>query len=168
MRRLLALALVVAIGTLGMPGVSFAAGPRSSEVPGQVAGTARTEVGSPIANASVRLRNSGTGQIAGTTTTAANGEYVFKNVPAGNYVVELVDGSGNVLATSVPVSLATSESVTGVALTATVGKAGVGGVSGPGLGRFFTSTAGILRLVGAGGGMVAGVIGATTQKSPSR
>lgn len=168
MRRLLALALTVAIATIGMPVVSFAAGPRTSGMPGQVAGTARTEVGTPIANATVRLRNTGTNQVAGTATTAANGEYAFKNVPAGNYVIELVDSNGAVIATSAPVSLAASESVTGVALNATVGKAGVGAVSGAGGGAFFTSTAGILLLVGAGGGLVAGIIGATAQKSPSR
>jgi hypothetical protein len=133
---------------------------------GQVAGTARTEVGNPIANTSVRLRNTGTGQVAGTTTTAANGEYSFKNVPEGNYVIELVDSNGTVIATSAPVALTSTESVTGVALTATAGKAGVGAVAGSG--HFFTSTAGILLLAAAGSGLVVGVIGATTQKSPSR
>jgi hypothetical protein len=128
-----------------MPGVSFAAGPRGTGMPGQVAGTARSEAGAPIANGTVRLRNTGTGQVAATTTTAADGEYTFKNVPAGTYVVELVDNTGAVIAASMPVSLTGTESVTGVALTASVGKAGVGAVSGPGLGRFFTSTAGIDR-----------------------
>jgi hypothetical protein len=168
MRRVLALALVAAIASLGMPSLSFAAGARATGTTGQVSGAVRTDAGTPIANASVRLRNTGTGQVAGTTTTAANGEYSFKNVPAGNYVIELMDSQGNAVATSMPVTMETSGTVNGVAITAPVGKAGVGAVSQPGLGHFFTSTAGILLLVGAGGGLVAGVIGATTQKSPSR
>lgn len=168
LRRSLALALVVAIALLGVPSVTSAAGPRAQATGGQVGGAARTGTGSPIANATVRLRNTGTGQAAGTATTAVNGEFSFKNVPAGNYVVELVDNSGAVIATSAPVSLTGSESVTGVAITATVGKAGVGAVPATGQGSFFRTSTGILILAAAGAGLGVGAWASLTQKSPSR
>jgi hypothetical protein len=152
-----------------VPSVSLAAGSQVQPAGGQVAGTIRSEAGSPIANATVRLRNTGTGDVVTTSRTAADGRYSFNNVPAGNYVVELVDNDGKVIATSMPVPLASgSMSVSGVALTATVGKAGVGAVGAAGAGRFFTSTAGILLLAAAGGGIVAGIVGAMESASPSK
>jgi hypothetical protein len=166
MKRFLALVLTLALVTLGLPTVSFAAGPQTS---GQVAGTAQTGNGSPIANGTVRLRNTGTGEVAGTSRTAVNGAYSFGNVPAGNYVVELVDANGAVIATSMPVTLAAgSMAVTGVALTTAVGKAGVGAVGASGAGAFFHSTGGILLLAAAGGGAVAGIYAATRTTSASQ
>jgi hypothetical protein len=151
---------------LGMPGLSFAAA--SQQGGSQVSGTARTSTGTPVGNATVRLRNTGSGEIAQTARTNARGEYSFAKVPAGSYVVELVDGSGAVVATSVPVSLVGTESVTGVALTTAAGTAGVGAVAAGGAGHFFTTTKGILLLAAVGGGIVAGVVGSTGDKSPSK
>jgi hypothetical protein len=166
MKRFLALSLACAIVLLGVPSASSAAGPQTT---GQVAGTAQTRGGNPIANGTVRLRNTGTGEVAGTSRTAANGAYSFGNVPAGNYVVELVDANGAVIATSVPVSLATgSMAVTGVALTAAVGKAGVGAVAGSSTGAFFHSTGGILLLAAAGTVAAVGIYEATKTTSPSQ
>jgi len=169
MRRLLALSLACAIVALGVPSVSLAAGPQVQSTGGQVAGTARSEAGSPIGNATVRLRNTATGEVASTSRTAANGEYSFGRVPAGNYVVELVDNNGVVIATSMPVSLATgSMSVTGVALTTAAGKAGIGAVGAMGPGPFFHSTGGLLLLAAAAGGGVVGILGATKTASASK
>ena len=168
MRRLLALALVLAIAGLGVPATTFAATPQAKVVNPQVAGVARSEAGAPIANTTVRLRNTGNGEVVATSKTGADGGYSFKNVPAGNYVIELVDNNGAVVATSMPVSLSGTESVTGVALTAQAGKAGAGAVGGVGVGKFFTSTAGILLLAAAGGGLMAGVVGASSTTSPSK
>jgi hypothetical protein len=169
MRKFLSLALVVAIVSLGMPSVSFAAGRGAQQGNGQVMGTARSEAGSPIANATVRLRNSATGDVVATSKTTATGEFSFGNVPTGSYVVELVDGNGAVIATSAAVSLAPgATSVTGVALTAAVGKAGVGAVAATGGGHFFTSTGGIVLLAAVGAGVVAGVYFATRTTSASQ
>lgn len=168
MKRFLALALALAIVFLGVPGVSSAAG-RQASSSSQVAGTATSQAGTPMANTTVRLRNMATGEVAATSRTSASGAYTFAKVPAGNYVVELVDNNGAVIATSAPVALATgSMSIQGVALTPAAGKAGVGAVAGTSTGHFFTSTAGIVLLVGAGAGAVAGVVVATRTTSPSR
>lgn len=170
MRRLLALLLASAIVSLGLPAVSYAAGPQAQPANGQVAGTAQTGAGSPIANATVRLRNTASGDVAATAKTDAGGAYSFGRVPAGNYVAELVDGNGAVIATSMPVSLTSgSMSVTGLALTAANGKAGVGAVgTTTGVRGLFTTTGGILLVAATAGGAVAGIIGATKTTSPSR
>jgi hypothetical protein len=169
MKRLLALALVLAMVSLGVPATAFAAAPQAKMGNGQVTGAAQNEAGSPIANATVRLRNTGTGDVVATSRTAADGGYSFSNLAAGNYVVELVDSNGAVIATSVALSLTTgSMSVSGVALTAAVGKAGVGAVGATGAGHFFTSTGGILLLAAVGAGVVVAVIGATEETSASK
>ena len=169
MRRFLALALAFAIVSLGVPTTAFAAAPQAKVVNGQVAGTARSAAGTPIANTTVRLRNTGNGEVVVTSKTTASGEYTFKGDPAGNYVVELVDNNGVVIATSMPVSLATgSMSVTGVALTTAAGKAGIGAVGAMGPGPFFHSTGGLLLLAAAAGGGVVGILGATKTASASR
>lgn len=165
MRRLLALALVVAMVSLGVPQVTWAAAPQGGS---QVSGSAKTSTGSPIANATVRLRNTGTGEVAQTVKTNARGEYSFGKVPSGSYVVELLDNNGAVAATSMPVSLAAAQSVTGVALTTAAGATGVGAVGAAGAGHFFTSAAGVLLIVGAAGGIVAGIVASGEDKSPSK
>ncbi len=152
--------------SLGVPAAGFAAAPQAK---GQVAGSAQTGGGNPIANTTVRLRNTGTGDIAATSRTAADGSYSFGSVPAGSYVVELVDANGAVIATSAAISLGTgSMSVSGVALTAAVGKAGVGAVAETGVGSLFHTTGGLLLVAAAAGGFVAGAVGATKTTSASQ
>jgi hypothetical protein len=169
MRRLLALTLALAMVCLGVPSASFAAGRLGQQEGNRVLGTARSEAGSPIANATVRLRNTATGDVTATSRTAASGEFVFRGVPAGNYVVELVDNNGVVIATSKSISLAAgSMSVTGVALTAAVGKAGVGAVGATGAAHFFTSTGGIVLLAAVGTVAVVGIVAATRTTSASQ
>lgn len=169
MRRVLALALAAAIVSLGVPGASSAARRQTQVTAGQVSGAAKDRAGMPITNASVRLRNTATGQVAGVTRTAADGSYEFRRVPAGNYVVELIDENGGVAAASMSITVSpASMTVSGVVVTGASGKAGVGAMATTGLGPFFKSTAGILLLTAAGGGLAAGIIGASSDKSPSR
>ncbi|MCK6394374.1 SdrD B-like domain-containing protein [Zoogloea sp.] len=60
--------------------------------PGSISGTVREDVDNnntgdtPIAGVTVQLKDS-TGTVVQTTTTDANGNYTFNNVPAGNYTV---------------------------------------------------------------------------------
>lgn len=169
MKRILAFTLALAMVSLGLPSVSYAAGRQAQQVGGQVLGTARSEAGSLISNAAVRLRNTASGEVISTSRTAANGDFSFSNVPAGSYVVELLDNSGAVIATSSSVSLAAgSMGVTGVVLTASAGRAGAAVVGSTTAGHFFTSTGGIVLLAAIGGGAVAGIVLATRTTSPSR
>jgi hypothetical protein len=172
MKSILALTLALAMVSLGVPSVSFAAGRQARQGGGQLVGTARSDAGNPIANGTVRLRDTANGEVISTTRTAANGDFSFGSVPAGDYVVELVDSNGIVIATSSSVSLAAGAmSVTGVPLTVAVAKTATGsaGAAGAtGAGHFFTSTGGIVLLAALGGGAVAGVVAATRTTSPSK
>jgi hypothetical protein len=53
--------------------------------------------GRPVANATLRLRNAATGEIAGRTVSADAGQFTFVEAAAGTYVVECVDDLGKVL-----------------------------------------------------------------------
>lgn len=165
MRRFFALALVAALIGLGLPTNTFAAAKPQN---GQISGAAKNQGGQPLANHTVRLRNVGSGQIAGTATTSAGGQFTFTNLAAGNYVIEVVDAAGQVVATSTTLTLsAATMTLTGVAVTASA--AGVAAAAGAAAGgSFFTSTAGIVLLVAAGGGAVAAVVATRGDESPKK
>ena len=164
MKRLLALALVVALVTLGVPTSTFA-GPR---VNSSVAGIAKDMTGSPLANTTVRLRNVLTGQLAGTTRTSIAGAFLFENLKSGNYIVETLDAAGRIVAASSSVDLAPGASMTGVAVTAPAAPKQAGAPAVAGGGSFFTSTTGIILLAAIGAGVVAGIVVATRDSSPSK
>jgi len=127
---------------------------------GSIAGTASSSSGQSMANATVHLRNASTGQLAGSTTTNGAGAYSFTGLPAGQYVVEVVNGSGEIVATSTPVSLAAGINITGINVMTPAAAMTTGG------GSWFTSKAGILTMVAAGVG-VAGVTVAATRPNAS-
>jgi len=132
-----------------------------ADAAGSVSGTAQPSAGHSAANAAVRLRNLTTGNVAGTSVTDASGAFTFAGVEPGNYVVEMLDGAGNVVSTSATVAV-TQGAVTGVAVGSAAAVAG-------GVGGFFGSTLGILTIAAAGAG-VAGVTVAANRPvaSPSR
>jgi hypothetical protein len=68
--------------------------------PVSINGIAMTSTGQPVANATVRARNLLTGQVARSTLTTGSGQFIFAGLDAGNYVLELVDATGQVLGTS--------------------------------------------------------------------
>jgi len=161
MKRLLAFTLAVALVLLGVPAPLAAA-----QQTGSLAGIAKDNGGNPLAGYTVQLRNVGTGQLAGTTTSAANGAFSFANLPAGTYVIELVDATGKIIAVSVNIPLAAGATLTGIAVTASaLGAAGMAAGAG-GIGAFFSSTGGIVLLAAAGAGIAVGVVKATG--SPSK
>ena len=161
MKRVLALALVVALVTLGVPTSTFA----GQRVTGSVAGIANDMTGIPLASTTVRLRNVLTGQLAGTTRTSIAGAFLFENLESGNYIVEIIDAARCIVAASSSVNLAPGESMTGVMVTAVKRDC----AAAPARDRsFFTSTTGIILLAAIGAGVVAGVIVATRDSSPSK
>lgn len=167
MKRFLALTLAVALAFIGVPvPLAAAIGPQG---PGSISGVAKGGDQQPLPNYTVRVRNVGTGQIAGTQTTSATGAFSFTGLNAGTYVVEIVDAAGRVIGVTSSISLTAGTMViSGVALTASgLGGAALAGAAGGGIGTFFSSTAGILLIVGAGAGITAGVL-ASRNASPSR
>jgi hypothetical protein len=152
-KRIASLVLIAALGVATAAG----AAPQTS---GRIAGIVRDAQGQALPNAKLQLRSVDTGQVVARSRAAADATYEFKDVPPGNYMVEIVDDSGRVIGLSAAAALATGGVITGLIATLTA-TAAAGGA-------FFASTAGILLLVGLGAGVTAGVIAATNTASPSR
>lgn len=163
MRRVisLAVALVLAAFVTPVPGVLAQAGT------GGVTGTAADASKSPLANHTVRLRNVQTGQIASTTQSAANGSFSFAGVNPGNYVIEIVNAAGDVIATSSTVGVVAGTTatitVTASAITAAAAAAGGGGLAG-----LFTGTSLVVVTAAGVAGVVIAVQATQDDPSPSR
>jgi len=154
MRHVLAVALAVSL--VAPVSSVFAAGAGGAPGTASITGTARA-----AAKATIRLRNLADGQLAGSTTANAAGQFSFVGLEAGNYVVEVVNAAGAVVASSAPIPVAAGAAVTvGVSAAAAVAAAG---------GSFFGSTLGIVSVVAAGaavGGVA--VVATRPAASPSR
>ena len=164
MRRLisLALAIVFAAAVTGTPTL-IAQGQT-----GTVNGVAADPSKNPLANHTVRLRNVSTGQVSGTTTSAANGSFSFAGVTPGNFVIEVVNAAGNIVGTSstIAVTAGTVATVT-VTATALAGAAAAAGGAGA-LAGIFTGTS-LLVVTAAGiAGVVIAVQATQDDASPSR
>ncbi len=164
MKRSFASALIVALVAFGVPAAPLAAAP---QVAGTISGFAKEAGGQPAANVVVRLRNVENGQIAGVVRTEPTGAFTFANVPAGSYVVEIVDGAGRVLATGASIGLAQKATVGGIIVTlpASAKAAAVVGAAG---GSFWSSGAGIALIASLGAETVAGVLIAKADTSPKK
>jgi Carboxypeptidase regulatory-like domain len=153
MHRVLALALVVSMA--GTPSV-FAAGaqaPANSSMSGSV----RNSSGRSIANATVRLRDLETGQLAAAATSDAAGQFSFPGLAAGSFTVEIVDAAGEIVGSSAPISVAAGSAITGVVVTTNDSSKKKGGA-------FFTSTAGVIALAASGAATAGVVIAAQKSK----
>jgi len=94
----------------------------SAARPGQdelasLSGTASDSTGHALANANVQLRNVSTGQLVGNATTNGMGQFNFPSLPAGSYLVEVVNPSGQIVATSGSVVVSPGWAVSGVSVT---------------------------------------------------
>lgn len=151
--------------------------PVVAQATGEIAGTAVVE-GKPLPNITVRLRNVDNGNLVGTMTTNAQGEFRFTGLPAGNYVVETVAPNGTLLGTSARIALtagamiAKGVTVTTSAAAASAAGVGAGAAAGAGAGAgaatgaaaaggFFATTAGIITIAAIGAGIAAAVVAAT-------
>jgi hypothetical protein len=105
----LAMAAVVALASFPVPAAgrqARTAQPRPTEAgvgvtavirqPGTVTGIAWHRDNTPVSHALLRLRDVTAGRIVGGTQADAAGRFSFTSVPAGSYIVELVDEDGAV------------------------------------------------------------------------
>ena len=105
--------------------------------PGQIpssaslSGAASDNAGQVLANTSVQLRNVSTGQLAGSTTTNAVGQFSFVGLTPGSYVVEVLNAAGQIVGTSGSVAVSGGAATTGVSVTTSAVSrvASVGGLS---------------------------------------
>ena len=152
------LVLSTVIAALVVPGVPLFAAPAAAAQPGTgtISGSARSASGQSMPNTTVRLRNVQTGQLAGATTSGAEGQFSFAGLGPGSYVVEVVDAAGVVVGTSAAIALTAATMVaTGVVVTSSAAAAGA--LAAAGGGAFFASTLGIITIAAVGAG-VAGVV----------
>jgi hypothetical protein len=161
----LAVAMMMVLALATAPAPVFAA----AQAAGSISGTASAQGGAPLGNMTAQLRNLGTKQLVGTTTTTAQGAFSFAGLNPGQYMVEIVNSQGAIVGTTSAISLSPGAMVaSGVAVTATAGAIAGGAAAAGGLGSFFGTTAGIVTAVAVVGGVTAGVIAAQGSASPSR
>lgn len=162
MRQLIAIALV---STLSLSTLSISAMAAEAQT-ASIAGIAQSAAGQTVANATVRLRNLGTGPLAGTTTSSTFGEFGFTGLAAGNYSVEVVNAAGQTIATSTVISVAAGAIITGVTVTAPA-VAAVPAAGGAALGVKGKNKALLITTVAAAAGIVT-VVGLVNDASPSK
>jgi hypothetical protein len=160
MKRVGLLIVAVALG--------LAVAAEAGQGTGKISGTARDAQNQMLPGAKVQLRNVDTGQLAATSKAAASGAFEFTGLNAANYVVEIVDDSDKIVGVTPSMTLAAGGAITGLSVTASAAGAMAGASTAGGVGAFFSSTGGILLLVGIGAGVTAAIIAATNDASPSR
>jgi hypothetical protein len=153
-RRFFAFSLVAALSATPALAAGLQAPPA-----GSIAGVARNTAGSPVGQTSVQLRNLATGEIAGTATSDAAGQFSFAGLTPGNYSLELLNAAGEIVGTSSAITVSAGAAVTGVSVTSSV-------LVTAATGSFFASTAGLITAAAAGAA-VAGVSVATSRRSAS-
>ena len=110
--------LAGAFGAYGSTRVSAASGQAATTA--SLSGTASSSNGQKLPNAAVQLRSLATGQLAGTTTSRALGQFGFIDLNPGDYAVEVVNPAGQIVGTSAPVMVGVGAGVTDVGVTASV------------------------------------------------
>ena len=161
MRQLIAIALVSTLSLSTLPISAMAAGAQTASI----AGIAQSAAGQIVANATVRLRNLGTGPLAGTTTSSTTGSFGFTGLAAGNYSVEVVNAAGQIVATSTAIPVAAGATITGVTVTAPA-VAAAAAAGGAALGVKGKNKALLISTIAAVAGIVT-VVGVVNDASPS-
>lgn len=162
LRRILSLTLSLAMVLSVVPTVSAA-----GVSVGRISGLARTLDGQYLGGQLARLRSLDIGHVADVTTTSTAGEFSFRGVRAGSYVVELISTRGYVVATSSPILL-TARSMTAEGISATAPVTAAQAQAGVLAGSFWASTVGIITIAAIAAGVITAVVVATNDESPSR
>lgn len=184
MKKLFAAATILALALTSAQVSLFA---QATPQNGVINGIAMGPKGEVLANTRVQLRDVKTKQLVGTTTTNAQGRYEFTNLPASDYVVEILDQKGAIIGTTAVVSLTAGAMLAaGVGVTATAAgaiaagaaagaaAAGAGAAAGAaaaagGVGAIFGTTAAIVAgVAAASAAAVVAVQAAQGDASPSR
>jgi hypothetical protein len=147
--------VLVLAGALGISGSTSLLAAGQAPAAASLTGTASSSSGQTMVNTVVQLRNLATGQLAGSTTSSAAGQFSFIGLNPGNYAVEVVNATGQIVGTSASVSVSAGAAVTGVSVTAS---AAVAATAGAGAG----AAAGAAAASGAAaaGASTAAVVGA--------
>jgi hypothetical protein len=136
-------------------GALAAARPAARQENGTVKGDVKNAQGEKLAQNKVRIRNTTNGQIAADLTTDAQGTFTG-SVPAGSYVIEIVDANGTVIGLS-PAVTVVAGSTAAISVTASsVAAVAAGGAATGGVSVFGLGTAASIAVIG--GIATAGII----------
>lgn len=163
MRRVISVFLVLAFAAFVSPIPVVVAQSQTGNVNGVAADASKN----PLANHTVRLRNLANGQITSVTQSSATGTFSFTGITPGNFVIEIVNAAGNVIATSstIAVTAGTTAAIT-VTASAITSLAAASGATG--LAALFSGTS-LVVVTAAGLAAVAiGVVATQDDASPSR
>jgi len=138
---------------------ALAGGAQAPAPSGIITGTAQGSTGQVLPNYTVQVRNLQTGQLVGTTTSDAAGNFSFAGLTPANYVVEVVNQAGVIVGTSAPIAV-----VAGATVVVTVSATAAAIAAGTGGG---VSTALIVTLAAVAAGVVT-VVAVRANASPSR
>lgn len=165
MRKFLAIAVVTAIVATSTPVV--AVGDTFAAV--ELVGTTYTVNLQPLAYAKVQIRNLKTGRAVNSVVSDKQGQFTIPGLPAGDYIVEIVNASGKVLGMTSPFKLGTVATYRLSVVAVSEGVMAEGGRAGVSL--FGLGSMASLAVVGAtaaGAGAVVGAISTRPDASPSR
>jgi len=98
-RRVTPFILTLAIAAAAMAALNAATGG------GALSGSIIDRAQAPLAGLAVPLRNIDTGELVARAHTDRSGRFSFTNLKGGQYIVEVVGTSGNLVGTSAPVSV---------------------------------------------------------------
>jgi hypothetical protein len=162
MRKSLSICLIFLLTAVGVPSPVFAA----AQATGTVTGVVRGGQLQPLGSVRVHLRNLQTGDAIAETTTTAEGSFTFDGVAPGTYVVEAIDGSGNILGVGAPAALTAGGTATTSVIAPSVGgaAASAGGFHLLGMGPVTSATV----LGAAAAASVIAVVATRPNASPSR
>ena len=167
-RRLLLSALTIAIVVPGVPMLTASA-TAAQLATGEISGAVRSTSGNPIPNISVQLRNTTTNQLSNVVTAGPDGEFSFRALAPGDYVVEVVNAEGAVVGTSALIALNGPAMAAGnIVVTLSAAGARAAAAAAGGGGSFFTSTWGIVTIAAIGAGVVGVTVATRPDASPSR
>lgn len=135
--------------------------------PVTLTGTAYRTNLQPLSGVEVQVRSLRTGSLVGSTTSTANGEFYFKDIQPGSYVVEIVNASGRLLGMSPPLTLGSASTVKVSVVAVAEGAAAASGGAGFSLLGLGPVTS--LAVVGAASAAaVSAVVATRPDASPSR
>jgi hypothetical protein len=163
MRKFLSMVLVTAVTAAGVPlGAQVPNGDSIS-----VIGTAYTVNLQPLPKVNVQIRNLKTGAPVNSMMSGSAGEFAFRDLQPGSYIVEIVDPTGKVLGMTAPFSLGSAPMVNVSVVSVSSGLASSGRTAGFSLfGLGPVSSLAVLGAASAAG--VTAVVTTRPNASPSR
>jgi len=163
MRKLVSAGLIVMISAAGLPTAVMAAAQEAATV----SGIAKGPNLQALPSVRVQVRNTNTGEVAGSTVTTETGEFTIPGLPGGNYVIEVLNSADKILGISTPFFAAPGTTATASVMALAPGTAAA--ASGGGFSLFGLGSVTSMTILGAASAAaIVGVVATRPDASPSR